>query len=822
MAKTSNSRALVCVCAYYNYPKAVYSLRSAENFLPGFDLFMVVLDLPERRKKPEGNIQVLSAEELFLPEEEFFDQAFFCSEHDFEQVVSCKAVATLLKQYESVALVEAGAALCTPILGLWSMLEKDSILAFEDPMNYGQYPPVWLLQQNLYRNSMGISFYTNGEKMQNFLLWCQAKFAYIRQQGFSKYEDVAHTGIAPSVQTSFYDSWQAFGILFGCKKVKLEGQAVSLPWQGADVEVPALVNFSLLKAEDQLSARQPTLTRLAEEYWNAIRELPKPVNQYHFDFFTDGTPIFSLLRPYISHNYRLRFLTEQNPFKHRLLFTDTTVILGENAVLPLTATAQATWLARPDLQQAFPKYQTEHRLAYMAWFLQYGAQEYRLNAMYTQALKKPYEIALIEEEEKRKKIQRDKKIAVRVVHRLQSIFKANSGQVEERNLSKYPQGVNLCAYIRGDFGIAEGGRILADILQAAGIPFTIIDIEGEKSFQYSARKWNHKISNKFIYNTNLMFTNANGMADFLQEISLDALKDRYNIGYWAWELPEFPEKWTPAFEHLQEVWAPSQFAADAIQTVSPIPVRDIPHSVEVELPDPPLPREYFNLPQEPFIFLMMYDVRSKAERKNPQGAVEAFLKAFEGDSRAALLIKINAPQNWDGEDKLLNTIRKHKNIFILNRTLTRLEVNSLLNCCDAYLSLHRSEGFGLGPAEAMYLGKPTVLTNWSGNTEYMRKDNCCPVDYKIIEIEKDYGPYQKGFHWAHPDTDSAALQMKKLVEDPKWAQVIAQNGQKTIREEFSPSAIGETVRKRLQEVGALEGAEESAQAQEIVMEEEKE
>lgn len=802
MGELANSRALVCATSYQNYAKALFSIRSAEKFLPGFDFFMVVIDLPENKKSKEGNIEILGAETLFLPDEEFFVHAFFCSEQDFTQVVACKSVNHLLKEYETVALIEAGVGVCTPVMGLWSLLEKNSVVSFSDPLNYGKYPPIWLMQQNLYKNSVGLSFFTGGERMDSFLQWCLLKFEYIRQQGFSKLEDVARTGIAPSVQTSFYTSWQSFACLFGCAQTKLEGQAVSLPWQGGDVEVPAMVNFAGLRTEEQLSYKQPILSQLAKEYFAKIKKYPKPVNQYLFDFFSDGVPIFPLLRPYISYNYRLRFTTEQNPFKHRKLFTDQSVILGDTATLPLTAVAQATWLARPDLQQSFPKYETEHRLAYISWFLQYGAQEYRLNTAYTASLKRPYEEALIEEEQKRKKIAHDKNMAVRVVHRLQRIF-ATQKEQESRNLQKYPQGVNLCAYIRGDFGIAEGGRILADILEAAGIPFTIIDIEGEKSFQYSSKKWNHKISNKFIYNTNLMYTNAAGMPDFLQEISMEALKDRYNIGYWAWELPEFPEKWVPNFAHLQEVWTLSQFTADSIQKVSPVPVTNVPHSVQVELPDPPLSREYFGLPEEPFIFLMMYDVRSKAERKNPEGAVEAFLKAFENDDRAALLIKINAPPDWDGEDELLRSILKHKNIFILNRTLTRLQINSLINCCNAYLSLHRSEGFGLGPAEAMYLGKPAVLTNWSGNTEYMTEDNCCPVEYTVVEITKDYGPYQKGFHWAQPDTNSAARQMKKLVEDPEWWEKIAENGQKTIREKFSPQAIGEIARTRLQAIGVL-------------------
>lgn len=810
METGQNSRAVVCVAAYHNFSKALFSLRSAEKFLPGFDLYMVVLDMPENSSSQEGSIAVLPAAGLFALEEEFYNQAFFCTEEEFTQVVTCKAALHFFARYQTVAMVEAGAVLCGPIMGLWGMLLPDTVLSFEWKPDYGEYPPVWLLSQNIYTNGAGLAFYSNGQRMQKALQWCLRKFGYIRQQAFSSCKDTARTGEIPDAQSAFYASWQAFFSLFGCQYKPLPGQAVVLPAHGPDTQTPALVNFARLKDNEPLSAKQPMLAQMAADYKMALAGLPKLASRYQFDYFEDGTPLFPLLRPYLYNNYRLRFAAGGNPFQHRALFTEQSMILGEEGGLPITAVTEAVWQVRPDLQRAFPQYRTEQRLPFIGWFLQNGTREYKLPEVYTSFLREPYRLALQQEEEHRLQLAKAKTLPARVARRLGQIFGFSQRNKKPVALPEYPQGVNLCAYIRGDFGIAEGGRILADILDAAGIPFTIIDIEGERTFHYSATRWNHKITNTFLYNTNLMFTNADGMANFMGDVAPSVFEGRCNIGYWAWELPEFPEQWRSAFALLQEVWAPSQFAADSIATKSPVPVRSIPHSVVVELPPKELTRADFGLPETPFLFLMMYDVRSKAARKNPEGAVEAFLKAFEGDERAALLIKINAPEDWDGEDELLQQLERHRNIYTLNRTLTRMEVNGLLNCSDAYVSLHRSEGFGLAPAEAMYLGKPVVLTNWSGNTEYMTPENCCPVSYKIVEIEKDHGPYKKGFHWAQPDTDSAAEQMKRLVEDPEWRAMIAANGQKTIWEEFSPQAIGRKVRARLEELGQMDALEEPA------------
>ena len=50
------------------------------------------------------------------------------------------------------------------------------------------------------------------------------------------------------------------------------------------------------------------------------------------------------------------------------------------------------------------------------------------------------------------------------------------------------------------------------------------------------------------------------------------------------------------------------------------------------------------------------------------------------------------------------------------------DVLALMEACDVYVSLHRSEGLGLAMAEAMLMGKPVVATGYSGNTEFMNEE----------------------------------------------------------------------------------------------------
>ena len=209
-------------------------------------------------------------------------------------------------------------------------------------------------------------------------------------------------------------------------------------------------------------------------------------------------------------------------------------------------------------------------------------------------------------------------------------------------------------------------------------------------------------------------------------------------------------------------------------------------------------RSDFALPEDAFLFLVMYDMRSYQARKNPDAAIAAFERAFADGKQAALVVKINNGQAFPGDlARLQERMKGNPGIRLIDQRLTRQQVYDLESVCDAFLSLHRSEGFGLGLAESMFLGKPAVGTNWSGNTDFMDARNSCPVDCTLVTLAEDCGPYKAGERWAEPDIDHAAWYMRKLVDDPAWRRRIAEAGRKTITEEFSAQAVGQSYCKRL-------------------------
>jgi glycosyltransferase involved in cell wall biosynthesis len=145
-------------------------------------------------------------------------------------------------------------------------------------------------------------------------------------------------------------------------------------------------------------------------------------------------------------------------------------------------------------------------------------------------------------------------------------------------------------------------------------------------------------------------------------------------------------------------------------------------------------------------------------------------------------------------------IAGNKNIVVLEAPMNRDELTAVVKACDCFVSLHRSEGFGLGPAEAMSLGKPAIITNWSGNTDYMTADNCIPIAYDLVKLAKDYGPYKTDQHWAEPNLEQAADWMKKVARDPDLASRIGARAKETIQSNFSAPAVGKKIRARLEEI----------------------
>jgi glycosyltransferase involved in cell wall biosynthesis len=306
------------------------------------------------------------------------------------------------------------------------------------------------------------------------------------------------------------------------------------------------------------------------------------------------------------------------------------------------------------------------------------------------------------------------------------------------------------------------------------------------------------------HRANVFHVNADQMLATYCALGSDFFNSRYNIGYWAWELSKWPADWVPTLDMVDEIWAPSRFIRDCLKTVTDKPVVHMPLCVE-------LPhfgrrsRSHFGLPEGDCLFLYTFDFHSYIDRKNPLAAVRAFKRAFpSGKEKAGLVLKImkGDPESPKWQE-MIEAIDHDPRIYVINQMMSRADVLALLDSCDCFLSLHRSEGFGRGPAEAMYLGKAVIATNYSGNVDFTRPGASLLVDYQLVPVKPGEYVCGEGQVWADPDVDHAARQMLLVQQGSAEVQEIAARGQEVILTEFSNAAVGRNMRKRLTEIGAL-------------------
>ncbi|HBI46256.1 MAG TPA: hypothetical protein DDY78_25890 [Planctomycetales bacterium] len=276
--------------------------------------------------------------------------------------------------------------------------------------------------------------------------------------------------------------------------------------------------------------------------------------------------------------------------------------------------------------------------------------------------------------------------------------------------------------------------------------------------------------------------------------------DIYRIAVWYWELEAAPPEWARHAALLNEVWAPTTFIHRALSRIMPVPVVPmLPGMLPPVAPDN-MPRGRFGLDPSKFLFLFLFDMNSVMERKNPLATVAAFRQAFGGSRDVQLAIKVSRGQADPESFARLQQACDEAGCVLIDRVLSREESYGLLNLCDAYVSLHRSEGFGLTMAEAMFFGKPVIATGYSGNLDFMSADNSILIPYEMTPLQQDYAVYRQGSLWADPSVPAAAKAMRRLVEQPLVAQSLGERARRDVAETLSLEAYGRRMRKRLSEL----------------------
>lgn len=492
-----------------------------------------------------------------------------------------------------------------------------------------------------------------------------------------------------------------------------------------------------------------------------------------------------------------------------------------SAGLRLSRLARALYESRPDLQQYFPDPCGRDAVKFLIWVLTYGKKEYRLDEVFLTPLRQQWRAVLdslnslpaaawyrvvfhtmaasvrlrgvLERFGRRIEFGR---IALRM--RLRSSLQGGEPQAPRRRSrgNVAGLGLNLVGYLRSEMGVGESARCAALAARRIGIPLELKSVDGRGPY----RTEDHRAgpdSSTFPWFFNLFHVNADQTPIVFERLGPSFTRGKYNIGYWAWELEDFPDKWRRSFDYFQEIWTPSTFCQEAISRKSPMPVIRIPHAIEVGEPAS-LGRADFGLPLNRFIFLTVFDMLSVFERKNPLAVVEAFVRAFGNSSSCHLAIKINHADQRPEHLARLRSASAGYSVTVIDRTIDRSELNALIRCCDCLVSLHRSEGFGLPIAEAMYLGKPVIVTAYGGNMDFTNPATAFLISFRLCSVGKGCEPYEEGQRWADPDIAEASEAMRTVYGDRPVRERKALAGMQFVREHLSPEAVGRLMKARLE------------------------
>jgi glycosyltransferase involved in cell wall biosynthesis len=209
--------------------------------------------------------------------------------------------------------------------------------------------------------------------------------------------------------------------------------------------------------------------------------------------------------------------------------------------------------------------------------------------------------------------------------------------------------------------------------------------------------------------------------------------------------------------------------------------------------------------------LFTFSASSSDARKNPWAVIEAFRRAFQPDEQgttAHLVIKANDLDRFPELATHLVQAIASVNGTLLSRQMSRADMDCLLATCDIYASLHRSEGFGLGMAEAMAMGKPVIATGYGGNVDFMPPGSAALVGYDIRPITHqdhrfgaEFGDwYTAGQLWAEPNVDQAARWLRWLAGSEKRRRAMGIRAAEAVRTSCSSEAVGATMARRLAEL----------------------
>jgi hypothetical protein len=356
-------------------------------------------------------------------------------------------------------------------------------------------------------------------------------------------------------------------------------------------------------------------------------------------------------------------------------------------------------------------------------------------------------------------------------------------------------------------GMGEQGRASLRALQAVGLQPQSFDL-----FRYAARRdpdhralvlpLETQVLQKGIRIFHINGDEVDSALEVLSEKGLD-FGSGYNIIVPAWELPRYPDVWIPKLKKFDEVWAISQFVQTSLRNAG-IDAHYVGQSVDADR-TAFLPRKYFGIRESAFVLLNFFDTASFSHRKNPSAVIRLYkrFRCARPYDDLQLVLKVRSGDSDASELEELISEEIPKEVLLVQKHFETFEMRSLIAAADCLLSLHRSEGFGRGLAEAMDLNRLAMGTGWSGNCDFMSDQNSLFVNSSLIDVEEDQYPHWEDQQWAEPDEDHALHLLLRVIDDASYGRQIRRRGKIDVMTSASNRTVGLRAYDRLNHISML-------------------
>ncbi len=358
-------------------------------------------------------------------------------------------------------------------------------------------------------------------------------------------------------------------------------------------------------------------------------------------------------------------------------------------------------------------------------------------------------------------------------------------------------GWNVVGYMNSEMGVGEAGRRITAAVEGLGIPTQMVSLNAGRT--RNAHPTHLPIDRALRYVDSIYCVNADVVSAVSGALEHPERRrgDARRFGFWFWELAVFPEQFASSFELFDEIWAASEFTRDAIAAVSPVPVRLVPLPVVAPSRPTPFRREHVGLPTG-FVFLNLFDFNSVVERKNPFDLIAVYCRTFGPDDGAHLVIKTSNGVGHPAEyARMLRAIAGRPDVHAIDGHVTADEVQAMIELSDSFVSLHRSEGFGLNLAAPMAAGRAVVATGYSGNMTFMDAGSAYLVPYTPVPVGPASAPYAPEVMWAQPDLQAAGNAMRSVFDDRDRALRVGEAGRMHVLERQSMARTAATLRPLL-------------------------